>query len=143
MKKNVTFMCDEELWQRAKYELPVSRSEFIENQLRAYLDYEVESDQILIEKIKKRKAEVGMLEDKLAEIHKKKERQTRNKELFDKSLNIVERIISIHGKIGINQLKDIAKQQNIPFDVFIKHCNNAKVNIVEKFELPTYSKKIR
>ena len=60
----------------------------------------------------------------------------KNKHLFDKSMDIVERIINIHGKIGINQLKNIAKQQNVPFEEFIEKCNEKSVNIVEKFELP-------
>ena len=136
MRKNITFTCDSDLWERAKYELPMSRSKFIENQLRAYLDGELDSTKILTEKINKKRVELELLNQKLDELNKKKERQMKNKHLFDKSMDIVDRIISTHGKIGINQLRNIAKQQDVPFEEFIKHCNEKSVNIVEKFELP-------
>ncbi len=137
MRKTITFVCNKDLWERAKYELPMSRSKFIENQLRAYLDGELDSTQILTEKINKKQVELELLNQKLDELNKKKERQMKNKHLFDKSMDIVDRIVSIHGKIGISQLRNIAKQQDVPFEEFVKHCNENSVNIVEKFELPS------
>ena len=114
MKKQHSISVDDTLWEMAGENLPMSRSEFIEQQLTLYLQID-DPEAKIVEQITKKEQELNALKQKLCDIRKNKELKMQNKTLFDDAEQEVQLLYERQGeKIGKNQIRKIAKRFNVP-----------------------------
>lgn len=133
-KKTVAFNCDKDIWDLAKDKLPVSRSQFIENQLKMAIGLEDEETEI-VKQINKKQREINVLKDRLCTVReiKHKEKKLINKEStsLDIAFNVVERIDQRLGYIGINKIGQIAKQFEVDKEELRDLCVAGGIDIVQ------------
>ena len=134
-KKTVTITVDENIWELAKDQLPCSRSEFFENQLRLYLDID-DPEAKIVEKISKKENEINVLKDKLCNIRKEKQLRLESKHVFDEAMGTINRLHDNLGCIGRNQIRGIARRCDVPSVELEKHCEGLGLNIVNFMEVP-------
>lgn len=114
MKKQHCISVDDTLWEIAGENLPMSRSEFIEQQLTLYLQID-DPEAKIVEQITKKEQELNALKQKLCDLRKNKELKMQNKNLFDDAEQEVQLLYERQGeKIGKNQIRKIAKRFNVP-----------------------------
>ena len=132
-KKSVTITIDEHLWLLAKDKLPCSRSEFFENQLRLFLDID-DPETKIVEKINKKENEINVLKDKLCNIRREKQLKLQSEEVFSNCMVAINRINNSLGKVGKNQIRNIAHQNNVPYldlENYVKDLGYELVNFLE------------
>lgn len=127
-KKSVTITMDETIWELAKDKLPISRSEFLETQLRRALEVDDPEDKLL-EKIRKTKSELNVLEEKLCNLRHQKKLELKNSSLFDDAMVPIMRVHENDGLVGKNQIRNIAHNFDVPFDGLLNHCEGEGLNI--------------
>lgn len=114
MKKQHCISVDDVLWEMAGENLPMSRSEFIEQQLTLYLQID-DPEAKIVEQITQKEQELNALKQKLCDLRKNKELKMSNKNLFDDAEQEVQLLYERQGeKIGKNQIRKIAKRFNVP-----------------------------
>ena len=114
MKKQHCISVDDVLWEMAGENLPMSRSEFIEQQLTLYLQID-DPEAKIVEQITQKEQELNALKQKLCDLRKNKELQMSIKNLFDDAEQEVQLLYERQGeKIGKNQIRKIAKRFNVP-----------------------------
>jgi len=133
-KKTVNITLDEHIWDLAKDVLG-NRSAWIEKQLRIALNEEDDEAQIM-KKIQKKENEVNVLKDKLCKLREKKAKQLQVDGIFDKSMVSINRIHSKLGFVGKNQIRKIAKVNDVPSRELIDFCLEQGLNLVEFYEVP-------
>lgn len=134
-KKSVTITVDENIWELAKDKLPVSRSEFFENQLRLFLNVE-DPEAKIVEKIAKKENEINVLKDKLCHIRRGKQLKLEKDNVFDEAMVLINRLHSSLGSIGRNQIRNIARKCDVPGNELEKHCVDSGLNVVNFMEVP-------
>lgn len=134
-KKTVTITVDENIWELAKDKLPVSRSEFFENQLRLFLNVE-DPEAKIMEKIAKKENEINVLKDKLCHIRKEKQLKLESENVFDEAMITINRIHDSLGCIGRNQIRGVARRCDVPGNELEKHCVDSGLNVVNFMEVP-------
>ena len=133
-KKSVSLTIDETLWELAKDKLPISRSEFLETQLRRALEVDDPEDKLL-EKIRKTKSELNVLEEKLCNLRHQKKLELKNSSLFDDAMVPVMRVHENRSFVAKNQIRNIAHQFDVPFDGLLKHCKSEGL-VIENYYAP-------
>ena len=134
-KKTVTITVDENIWELAKDQLPVSRSEFFENQLRLFLNVE-DPEAKIVEKITKKENEINVLKDKLCHIRKEKQLKMEAENVFDEAMIIINRLHENLGCIGRNQIRSVARRCDVPALEIEEHCKSLDLIIVNFMEVP-------
>lgn len=134
-KKSVTLTVDENIWELAKDKLPVSRSEFFENQLRLFLDVE-DPESKIVEKITKKENEINVLKDKLCHIRREKQLKLESENVFDEAMTTINRLHEGLGCIGRNQIRIVARRCDVPSNELEKHCVESGLKVVNFMEVP-------
>lgn len=136
-KKTVAIRIDPDLWEMSKEALPVCRSEFIEKQLRKYLELEESEESILekeIRRLEKEKDkiqdEINVMEARRCEILKKKQKEAQKKEELSSVKETLERFKEARGYASKKQLKTLAKHQDVSYDVLEKLCDEMDLKII-------------
>ncbi|WP_405285995.1 hypothetical protein [Methanobrevibacter sp.] len=136
VKRSVSITVDCEVWEEAGSKLD-SRSEFCENQLRLFLELNNDEEDQLLEQIQSKREEIYVLEDKLCAFRKDRLSKAKKKPVFDDAMVTVNRINNRLGKIGKNQIRKIAKSNQVPFDLLLENCRVTDgINIVNFAEVP-------
>lgn len=134
-KKSVTLTVDENIWELAKDNLPCSRSEFFENQLRLFLNVE-DPESKIVEKITKKENEINVLKDKLCHIRREKQLRLESANVFDKAMIPINRIHDRFGCVGQNQIRNIARVNDVPANELEKHIVSEGLTVVTFLEVP-------
>lgn len=134
MKKTVTLTIDAVVWEQAKEKLPCGRSEYIEEQLRKGIGLSDDKETELRKKIAKHQDEINVLESQLCKIREERLKNEKQNNEYDNAMDTVYRIHERLGFVGKNQLKNISKQQQVPFDVLVGCVINEGLNLVNYAE---------
>lgn len=134
MKKTVTLTIDAVVWEQAKEKLPCGRSEYIEEQLRKGIGLSDDKETELRKKIAKHQDEINILESQLCKIREERLKNEKQNNEYDNAMDTVYRIHERLGFVGKNQLKNISKQQQVPFDVLVGCVINEGLNLVNYAE---------
>lgn len=121
MKKTVTLTIDAVVWEQAKEKLPCGRSEYIEEQLRKGIGLSDDKETELRKKIAIHQDEINVLESQLCKIRAERLEHERSVNVFDGVMGTVNRIVDKAGFIGKDQLKNISKQQEVPYKSLLDH----------------------
>lgn len=134
-KKTVTITVDENIWELAKDQLPVSRSEFFENQVRLFLDVD-DPEKKIVDKITKKENEINVLKDKLCHIRREKQLKLESDNVFDEAMMTLDRLHGNLGCIGRNQIRKVARRCDVPSNELENHCVKCGLNVVNFMEVP-------
>lgn len=134
MKKTVTLTIDAVVWEQAKEKLPCGRSEYIEEQLRKGIGLSDDKEVELRKKIAKHQDEINVLESQLCKIREERLKKEKAINVYDNALNAIHRIHERLGCVGKNQIKNISKQQQVPFEGLIDCVINEGLNLVNYAE---------
>lgn len=134
MKKTVTLTIDAVVWEQAKEKLPCGRSEYIEEQLRKGVGLSDDKEVELRKKITKHQDEINALESQLCKIREERLKKEKAINVYDNALNTIHRIHERLGCVGKNQIKNISKQQQVPFEGLIDCVINEGLNLVNYAE---------
>ena len=125
---------EESIWERAGKELPMSRSAFIENQLRRYLNEEDDESKIIQDLAKCREKE-NILKEKLCDIRARKNAKAEEDDSFNRVMNTLNRVYETQGgRVGRNQIVRIARHNNVSPDEVEDFLREREYNIVNFFE---------
>ena len=133
-KKTVHITIDEHIWDLAG-DIIGNRSAWIEKQFRIALNEEDDETQIM-KNIQKKENEINVLKDKLCKIREQKSKQLQVIGLFDNAMVSINRIHSKLGFVGKNQIRRIAKANDVPAMELINLCIDKGLNLVEYYEVP-------
>lgn len=134
MKKTVALTIDSMIWEQAKEKLPQGRSEFVEEQLRKAIGLSDDKETELRKKIAKHQDEINVLESQLCKIREERLKKEKAINVYDNALNAIRRIHERLGCVGKNQIKNISKQQQVPFEGLIDCVINEGLNLVNYAE---------
>ena len=134
-KKSVTITVDENIWELAKDQLPCSRSEFFENQLKLYLDID-DPEAKIVEKISKKENEINALKDKLCNIRREKQLRLKQTNVFDDAMVTINRLHENLGCVGRNQIRNVARRCDVPALELEKHIVESGLTVVNFMEVP-------
>jgi len=126
---------DKNIWELAKDKLPVSRSEFFENQLKLFLNIEDDESKILRD-IEKKNNEINVLKDKLCRIREEKKNHISDEDRFNKPLEVLNDAFNRVGLVGRNMINSIANHNNVSADELEKRCLDCGMKIVNFYESP-------
>lgn len=125
---------EESIWERAGKELPMSRSAFIENQLRRYLNEEDDESKILQDLAKCREKE-NILKEKLCVIRERKKAKIEEEDSFSRAMNTLHRVYEAQrGIVGRNQIVRIARHNNVSPDEVEDFLREREYYIVNFFD---------
>ena len=122
------------IWEQAKEKLPQGRSEFVEEQLRKAIGLSDDKETELRKKIAKHQDEINVLESQLCKIREERLKKEKAINVYDNALNAIRRIHERLGCVGKNQIKNISKQQQVPFEGLIDCVINEGLNLVNYAE---------
>lgn len=129
-RKTVTITIDEDLWRISGALLPCSRSKFIENQLREYINSNNEIEQ-LEKEVEKEKQQIQAKEEKIRHLKEIRELNNHNKEVIFKAMNTVRDIVFNIGAISKSQIEFIASNNTIDSDVLTAEIKKEGIKITE------------
>jgi len=125
---------EESIWERAGKELPMSRSAFIENQLRRYLNEEDDESKIIQDLAKCREKE-NILKEKLCDIRARKKAKIEEVDSFNRVMDTLNRVYETQGgRVGRNQIVRIARHNDVSPDEVEDFLREREYNIVNFFE---------
>jgi hypothetical protein len=136
VKKNVTISIDEEVWQLASKKLDNGRSGFIEDQLKRVIGLEDDHERELLKLISEKQDELNVLESKLCKVREKRLKKSKENNILDDAMVSINRIQERLGVVGVNQIKMIAKQNDVSFDVLYDNCVSSEMDLVNFMEAP-------
>lgn len=129
-RKTVTITIDEDLWRIAGVLLPCSRSKFVENQLRQYINSNNEIER-LEEEVKKEKQAIQAKEEKIQHLKEIRELNNKNKEVIFKAMETVRKIAFNNGGISKKQINDVAAINTIDKDILTGEIKKENIKITE------------
>lgn len=129
-KTKASIRIDKDLWELARIVLPCSRSAFMENQLKRYID-SIDEIGELEKEINQLKEELQAKEEKLEHLKEIRKRNDNNKEVMNEAMNIVWDIIQEHDAISQNQIAFISRGHNITEERLINEIKKHNFKIVK------------
>lgn len=131
VKKVVSLRIDEELWEEAKQVLSQPIAEYISERLKYAVSTVDDKESIIIKEIAEKHEEINVLESQLCSLREKRLNKeiNSNSDMFDNAMETVNRIHRNMGSIGKNQIKDIAKRNDLRMDMLLDHCIHQGLNI--------------
>lgn len=135
VKKSVSITVDSEIWEEAGEKL-ASRSEFCENQLKLFLELNIDEEDEILQQIQDKRDEINVLEDQLCARRKARLDKAKSSFIFDDAMVSINRINERLGHVGKNQIKNFARKNGVPFDLLLEHCRQSDLNIVKYAEVP-------
>lgn len=132
-KKTVGITIDPHLWELAKNKLDISRSQFVENQIKILLDIDDE-ETTLLKEIEGFQNEINVRKDKICQIRDYKKAENINNKSIEKAMKSLHRLYDNQTKIGINQIEHIAAYNNVESSHLERLCSNEGMVIVKLFD---------
>lgn len=105
-------------------------SDYIEQQLRLLVndDFSEEFDVLL--ELSEKMDEIRELETRLVNLRNNRIGNVVNTPVFDECMIVIKRIHNNLDMIGKNQIKSIAKRNNVPYDALLEYVKDCGFNIV-------------
>ena len=106
-------------------------SQFIEQQLTILVNDEFNEEFQLLNELSQKMDEIKEIETRLTRIRKRRIQRVSNDELYEDVLVTINRIHDNLGMIGKNQIKSIAKRNNVSYDGLLDYLKkNGEYEIV-------------
>lgn len=131
IRKNVTL--DEDLCKMAHTKLGMPLSTFLNIALAEELKASDEITEVKKE-ITEYESHLTLLRSKLCRLEKDKAAEIDKGKSLMTAFSTLSRIYETHGKIGENQIKNVANQQGVSFSDLVKLCRDEGYHIVKGFE---------
>ena len=128
-KGNHCVTIDDNKWEALSHVISGSRSAWIERQIDIALNIEDEETKLL-HKIEKLDNQMNVAKDKLCQIRQAKKEKLEAANVFDVCMVSLNRLHDNLGCIGRNQIRNIARINDVPALELEEHCEDAGMNIV-------------
>ena len=134
-KGNHCITIDDNKWEALNHVINGSRSAWIERQIDIALNVEDEEAKLL-QKIEKLDNQLNVAKDKLCQIRQAKKERLETANVFDKCMVSLERLHDNLGCIGKNQIRNIARINDVPALELEEHCIEQGLKVVNFMEVP-------
>ena len=134
-KGNHCITIDDNKWEALNHVINGSRSAWIERQIDIALNVEDEEAKLL-QKIEKLDNQLNVAKDKLCQIRQAKKERLETANVFDKCMVSLERLHDNLGCIGKNQIRNIARINDVPALELEEHCIDQGLKVVNFMEVP-------
>ena len=134
-KGNHCITIDDNKWEALNHVINGSRSAWIERQIDIALNVEDEEAKLL-QKIEKLDNQLNVAKDKLCQIRQAKKERLETANVFDKCMVPLERLHGNLGCIGKNQIRNIARINDVPALELEEHCIEQGLKVVNFMEVP-------
>lgn len=134
-KGNHCITIDDNKWEALNHVVTGSRSAWIERQIDIALNVEDEEAKLL-QKIEKLDNQLNVAKDKLCQIRQAKKEKLEAANVFDKCMVSLERLHDNLGCIGKNQIRNIARINDVPALELEEHCIEQGLKVVNFMEVP-------
>ena len=125
---------DPVIWSMAGERLPMSRSRFIEEALRNYMNIGDDEGKIL-QDINTKTRELNALETKLSDVRKRKEEKAEEDIVFNTTMETINRVYkNQNNRIGRNQVNKISKFNGVSPEEITNHLLNEGYELKNFFE---------
>lgn len=138
IRRNISI--DEDVWELAKQKISEPLSCYIQKQLEIACSLGNKKSQIEKE-LHEKEQEVIALRSQLCKLEKEDKLKRAAKSNFDDCMPPILRIHDKYGKVGENQIKNIALAHDVKDMDLIDFCKLEGLNVVELFEFEKYTKK--
>lgn len=128
-KKTVGITIDKDIWELAGLILPCSRSKFIENTLKEYINSSNDIEKLKNE-LKEKETEISILKQKIEQIEDIEAKNSKDINIINKAMTTVYNIVNAHGKISKEQINYIARNNTIKETVLIDKIEKENIKIV-------------
>lgn len=135
VKGNHCITIDDNKWDALAVVVNGSRSAWIERQIDMVLNIEDEEAK-LIQKIERLDNQMNVAKDKLCQIRKAKKERLEAANVFDECMVPLNRLHENLGCIGRNQIRNIARKNDVPALELEEHCRESGLNVVNFMEVP-------
>ena len=140
VKKQRCINISDDVWNRLNTEVDMSNSQVIERLLRIYLD-ESDEEAELMKLAEKQQHDLDITLSKLCEIRERKKNQKKNGTLFDSAMVSINRIYEKLGYVGKNQIKNIAKQNDVSSIELEEHIKDKGIPVKNLYAPPVERKR--
>ena len=134
-KGNHCITIDDNKWEALNHIVTGSRSAWIERQIDIALNVEDEEAKLL-QKIEKLDNQLNVAKDKLCQIRQAKKERLEAANVFDTCMVPLNRLHDNLGCIGRNQIRYIARKNDVPALELEEHCESLGLNVVNFMEVP-------
>lgn len=134
-KGNHCITIDDNKWDALATVVNGSRSAWIERQIDIALNIEDEEAK-LIQRIEHLDNQLNVAKDKLCQIRQAKKERLESASAFDECMVSLNRLNSKLGGVGRNQIRNIARKNDVPALELEEHCINLGLNVVNFMEVP-------
>ena len=134
-KGNHCITIDDNKWEALNHVVTGSRSAWIERQIDIALNVEDEEAKLL-QKIEKLDNQLNVAKDKLCQIRQAKKEKLEAANVFDTCMVSLNRLHDNLGCIGKNQIRYIARINDVPALELEEHCIDQGLKVVNFIEVP-------
>lgn len=134
-KGNHCITIDDNKWEALTHVVNGSRSAWIERQIDIVLNIEDEEAKLL-QKIERLDNQLNVAKDKLCQIRQAKKERLEAANVFDECMISLNRLHDNLGGIGRNQIRHIARKNDVPALELEEHCVSLGLNVVNFMEVP-------
>lgn len=139
MKERHNISIDSEVWELAKHKISEPLSCFIQRQLE--IACKLDNKKAEIEKeLHEKEQEVIALRTQLCKIEKEERLLRESKVGYDECMVTISRIHGVYGRVGKNQISNIASNHGIKPNDLINYCKSQGLNVVELLEFSKFGK---
>ncbi|MDZ4171455.1 MAG: hypothetical protein U1C19_04765 [Methanobacteriaceae archaeon] len=132
-KDRVTITVDGDAW--ALFGTKFSnKSKMIDSFIKKAIDW-TDKEQECLDRIKKLQSELDHEKDNLCRIRELKKQRSVETGGYDKALEVLSRMNSVHGMVGKNTIKTMAQDRGLNFDVLLSKCVKEGFNIVNFWQV--------
>ena len=129
MTDTILVELNSELYEKASQKVD-NVSDYIEQQLRLLIDDDFTDEYDVLVELSEKMEEIKELEARLTNLRKHRMRKVTNTDMFDECMVVITRIHDNLDMIGKNQIKSIAKRNNVPYDALLEYVKKNGYNIV-------------
>ena len=140
MKKQRCINISDDVWNRLTNDVESSNSQVIEHLLRIYLD-ESDEESELMKLAEKQQHDLNITLSKLCEVRERKKNKKENGTLYDKPMEAIVRIYENIGFVGKNQIRNIAKQNDVSAIELEEHIKTEKIPVKNLYAPPVEKKR--
>lgn len=140
-KKSVSITIDPDLWEMAGEKLHAGRSQFIEKQLRLAMGMEESEEAKLMKEAAKLQDKLNVVQARICEIRERKRKEKQREKDLKGIKETLDRFKEVRGFVAVNQLKSLARNQDIDYDILTNLCEDMDLKIVAAYEPPKETRK--
>jgi len=135
IRNNHCITVDDNKWEALSHVITGSRSAWIERQIDIALNVEDEETKLL-QKIERLDNQMNIAKDKLCQIRQEKKERMEAANVFDECMVMVNRLQEKYGGVGRNQIRNIARNNDVPAEELEEHCISLGLEVVNFKEIP-------